>query len=231
MPVETLFLDAGGVLLFPNWNRISRSMARQGVHVAPEQLAAADAPARHGIDTARVVGSTDDAQRGQRYFDVLLRIAGVQASPATAAALKDLQAYHDECNLWELVSEDGRSSLAAIRGLGVRVVLVSNANGTLQRHVDRLGLRSLLDAVVDSHDEGIEKPDPRVFHRVLERVGAAPATTVHVGDFYQIDIVGARAAGLRAVLFDAAGLYPDVDCSRVSSLTDLVEALRTGRFG
>ncbi len=175
--------------------------------------------------------STDDARRGYRYFDVLLRRAGVPATAATAAALQELQAYHDAWNLWEQVPAEVRPALTAIRGLGLRIVIVSNANGTLQRHVDRLGLRPLVDEVIDSHDEGVEKPDPRIFRRALERTGAAAAATLHVGDFYQIDIVGARAAGLRAVLFDTAGLYPDADCPRVSSLIDLADGLRDERFG
>ena len=41
-------------------------------------------------------------------------------------------------------------------------------------------------------------------------------STVHVGDLYHVDVMGARRAGLReGVLFDMAGLYDDVDCPRV----------------
>ena len=52
-----------------------------------------------------------------------------------------------------------------------------------------------------------------------------------MGDIYQVDVVGARAAGLRAVLVDEAGLYPDADCPRVRSLAELAAHLApdTGR--
>ena len=66
----------------------------------------------------------------------------------------------------------------------------------------------------DSYDEGIEKPDPRFFQLALERGGADAATTVHVGDLYHVDVVGARAAAITPVLLDVAGLYPDCDCLR-----------------
>ena len=86
-------------------------------------------------------------------------------------------------------------------------MVVSNANGTLAAHFDRLGLTAAVDLVLDSQVEGVEKPDPRLFQIALARSGASPDTTVHVGDLYHVDVVGARAAGLRAVLVDAGGLY------------------------
>jgi FMN phosphatase YigB (HAD superfamily) len=48
-----------------------------------------------------------------------------------------------------------------------------------------------------------------------------------VGDLYNIDVVGARAAGLQAVLLDSAGLYPAADCPRVPGLGALADALET----
>jgi putative hydrolase of the HAD superfamily len=75
--------------------------------------------------------------------------------------------------------------------------------------------------MLDSQNEGVEKPDPRLFQIGLERAGAQAATTLHVGDFYSIDVLGARAAGLQAVLVDSAGLYPDADCPRIRSLAEL----------
>ena len=47
--------------------------------------------------------------------------------------------------------------------------------------------------VLDSQDLGVEKPDPRLFEIALERSGAARDSTIHVGDIYHVDVVGARA--------------------------------------
>jgi hypothetical protein len=49
-------------------------------------------------------------------------------------------------------------------------------------------------------------------------------------DLYHVDVEGARAAGLRGVLLDEAGLYPDVDCPRVRSLEELVDQISRGVF-
>jgi len=115
--------------------------------------------------------------------------------------------------------------LAALRARGLRLVVVSNANGTLHRAFDRVGLTPLLDVVFDSFVEGVEKPDPRFFRLALERAGASAASTVHVGDIYHVDVVGARAAAITPVLVDPAGLYPDADCARIRGLADLPPAL------
>jgi FMN phosphatase YigB (HAD superfamily) len=82
--------------------------------------------------------------------------------------------------------------------------------------------------VLDSHEWGVEKPDPRLFRLALEQSGADAARTVHVGDLYHVDVVGARSAGLRdGVLLDLANLYGGVDCPRVGSLAELVEWIDT----
>jgi HAD superfamily hydrolase (TIGR01509 family) len=228
--LKTVFLDAGGVLMFPNWHRIEDALARQGVAASAEALRRAEPRARKQLDDGRTIVTTTDASRGWLFFDLILEQAGVTRSPQTAAALKELHAYHQANNLWEFVPEEVVPVLTALRGHGLTLVVVSNANGTLRAHMDRLGLRSLVDIVLDSCEEGVEKPDARLFEIALTRAGAERASTIHVGDFYQVDVVGARAAGIRPVLLDESGLRPDADCHRVSSLTELAEQISGGVF-
>jgi putative hydrolase of the HAD superfamily len=227
--IQTVFLDAGGVLVNPNWSRVSRVLAGHGVTIGASALAAAEPRAKKRLDTGAVIQATSDAMRGWTYFDLVLTEAGIALSDATAAALADLHTYHQQFNLWESVPDEVQGSLASLRASGFRLVVVSNANGTLKHAFERLGLTRALDAVFDSCDEGVEKPDPRLFRLALERTGAEARTTVHIGDFYHIDVVGARAAGITPVLLDAADLYPDCDCLRVRSLTGLIEALASGQ--
>jgi HAD superfamily hydrolase (TIGR01509 family) len=230
MALETVFLDAGGVLLFPNWDRISAALATHGVVVAPEALARAEPLAKKQMDERQTIAVTNDAGRGWLYFDLILTAAGVPLSDATAAALAELHEYHRERNLWELVPDDVVPALEALAGLGLRLTVVSNANGTLCAHMDRLGLGAYAHCVLDSFDYAVEKPDPRLFELALERSGASARTTIHIGDLYHVDVAGARAAGIRGVLLDQAGLYEEVDCPRVRSLAELVTRVRRGEF-
>ena len=174
MALDTVFLDAGGVLLFPNWSRVSDTLARHGVHVSAEELGLADYPARRRLDVGDTVGATTDAGRAWLYFDLVLAEAGIPLSEATRAALQDLNAYHRERNLWEHVPDEVVPALEALRARGLRLTVVSNANGTLCAHLERLGLASRFHCVLDSYDLGVEKPDPRLFEIALERSGAAP---------------------------------------------------------
>jgi HAD superfamily hydrolase (TIGR01549 family) len=223
--IETVFLDAGGVLVFPNWIRISETMRRHGVAVAADALAAAEPHAKRHLDQTRTIRATNDEKRGWLYFNLILERAGITPSAASTAALEELHVYHQASNLWEYMPPEVLPSLRAIRDMGLKMAVVSNANGTICAAADRLGIGELVSCVLDSHTEGVEKPDARLFEIALERSGADRDTTIHVGDIYEVDVVGARAAGIRPVLLDAAGLYPDADCRRVASLPELVAAL------
>ena len=225
MSIQTVFLDAGGVLVNPNWLRVSAALATHGVDVSADRLGAAEPHAKRRLDTGDTIRTTNDQQRGWTYFNLVLAEAGVPLSAATDAGLRELHAYHQEFNLWETVPDGVRPALAALRGKGFRLVVLSNANGTLRRMFTRLNLASAVDVLFDSCEEGVEKPDPRFFQLALERVGATADRTVHVGDLFHVDVVGARAAGIRPVLLDVADLYHDADCLRVQSLSALVDAL------
>ena len=225
MPIQTVFLDAGGVLVNPNWTRVSAALAGHGVVVSAAALSAAEPHAKKRLDTGDTIRATNDQQRGWTYFNLVLGEAGVALSEATYEALDELNIYHRQFNLWETVFEDTKPTLAALRARGFRLAVVSNANGTLHRAFARLGLTDAVDAVFDSCDEGFEKPDPRFFQLALDRVGADAATTVHVGDLFHVDVVGARSAVIEPVLLDVADLYPEADCTRVRSLSELVRTL------
>ena len=225
MPIETLFLDAGGVVVHPNWARVAETLVRHGVPVDAPALAKADLQAKHDLDVPEIVRSSSDDDRVDLYFSRVLVHADIARGRGTEAALLELRRYHAENNLWEWVPDDVRPALCRLRQMGLRLVMVSNANGTLHAHMQRLGLASFFELMLDSYVEGLEKPDPRIFARALERAHAERATTVHVGDLLHVDVAGARAAGIAAMLFDPADLYGHADCERVHSLDELAARL------
>jgi FMN phosphatase YigB (HAD superfamily) len=229
--LRTIFLDAGGVLVFPNWDRISAVLRERGVQVDPAALAAAEPHAKRELDRNSTIRATNDEQRGWRYFEMILERANVPLSSATADALTELHRYHQEFNLWDYMPADVLPSLRALRALDLQLVIVSNANGTIAKLAGRLGLTECVSCVFDSHVEKVEKPDSRFFEIAMERSGADPLTTIHVGDLYEVDVVGARSAGITPVLLDVAGLYPEADCLRVRSLPELVDLVGSGAFG
>jgi HAD superfamily hydrolase (TIGR01549 family) len=230
LTINTLFLDAGGVLCHPSWKRVSAALATEGIDVSAAALAAAEPLAKRDIDLSTVANATDDAKRGWLYFNRVLEHSGVALSDSTDAALAVMREYHRSHNLWEYVPEDVKPALGRFRALGLTLVVVSNANGRLRHLFDRLGLTSYFDIVLDSHEWAVEKPDARLFHIALEQSGGRPDTTAHVGDLFHIDVAGARAAGLQeGVLIDPHDLYPDVDCRRVRTLAELAASIQLAR--
>ena len=220
--IETVFLDAGGVLVYPNWDRVADTFARHELVVEAGVLRRVEPAARFAIDNPQA-DKSKDADRGGRYFNQILDAAGVPPGAARTAALAEVYAYHTEHNLWEQVPDDVRPALERLRAAGLQLSVASNANGVLERCLDRLELTRYFDVVCDSALEGVEKPDPWFFRLLLERTRARAETTLHVGDLYHIDVLGARSAGLRALLLDRDNLYSGFDAERVTSLHEVVE--------
>lgn len=226
MTLSTVFLDAGGVLVTPNWERVSAALAAHGVQASPEALHHADPLVRRDIDLG-LGGAASDQQRGWLYFNLILEHCGIARSDATDAALGDLQRYHAAHNLWERVPAGVRETLGELHAMGLKLVVVSNANGKLHALFERLDLARHFDVMLDSAIEGVEKPDPRLFQLALQRSRSRANETVHVGDLYHVDVEGARGAGLEAVLFDEADLYAEYDCLRITGIGQLPALVKT----
>jgi putative hydrolase of the HAD superfamily len=86
------------------------------------------------------------------------------------------------------------AELAADYALGV----VSNFYGNVERILRDAGIAPLLRVVADSTAVGAAKPDAAIFQHAVARLGTPASETLHVGDSYERDVLGARAAGLRA---------------------------------
>ncbi len=95
---------------------------------------------------------------------------------------------------------DVPDALLGLRARGCRLVVVSNWDVSLSVVLAELGLSELLDGVVTSAEVGVCKPERAIFERALARAGAEPAEALHVGDSFELDVRGARGAGIAAAL-------------------------------
>jgi putative hydrolase of the HAD superfamily len=99
-----------------------------------------------------------------------------------------------------LLFPDASSTLSSLRAFGLKLGLITNGSVRMQsRKLECLALSPMFDSIVISDAEGISKPDRRIFHRALEQLNVNAAQAVYVGDHPEVDVAGARAAGLRAV--------------------------------
>jgi HAD superfamily hydrolase (TIGR01509 family) len=229
-PVETVLVDAGGVLVEPDWDRVAAILRDAGVAAEAADLAAADPRARHALDTGTGSPPADDRARGSRYFRSVLAFAGVRATAGDLdAACEAVLEAHDRSNLYTRVYPGVPECLDSLRAEGLPLVLVSNAPASLPSLLEDLGLARRFDHLVVSAIVGCEKPDPRIFREALRVAGARAATAVHVGDLRSVDVAGARAAGIRPVLVDPADLHGDLDAERAPSLAAWAARLLASR--
>lgn len=126
---------------------------------------------------------------------------------------------------WDLFPEV-RGVLVELRGRGYRLGVVSNWDSRLLTICDRLDLSGMVDFVIASASAGMEKPDRRIFEMALAAASSSAPRAIHVGDDYVADVVGAKDAGLDAVLIDRDGRDTSHNGTiAIRSLTGLLDLL------
>ncbi len=95
---------------------------------------------------------------------------------------------------------DVYDTLTALRQKGYLIGIITNGTPRTQNHkIDHSGLRRYVDLVVLAGDEGIQKPDVRIFRMAAARLGVPPTACLFVGDHPINDLDGARAAGFTPI--------------------------------
>lgn len=222
-PVETILLDAGGVLLDLDYRYLRRLIQARHGEVDEGELARLEAIARREVHH-RIREGARIQEMWRDYFHIILGRAGV-GQEVQQEIIDSLWEAHERFGLWTMAIDGGPQVVADLKRDGYRLGVVSNAEGRVARDLEQAGYADLFETVVDSHLVGVEKPDPGIFAIALERLGTNAAGAVYVGDVPAVDVEGARAAGLRPILLDRHDLYADLDVPRLRALGDLRAAL------
>jgi putative hydrolase of the HAD superfamily len=219
--VKAVLFDAGNTLLFLDYPRLAPAVARAtGVPLTAASLSAQARPAALALERA----DATDRERASRYLESLFRLAGVPEAqmPVVRDTLLDL---HREKHLWGGLLPGTIETLERLRAAGCRLGVVSNSDGRAEEGLEAAGLRRYFEVVIDSQLVGIEKPDPRIFEAALRRMALTAEEAIYVGDIYEVDVVGARRAGMDVLLLDPLGNHTGRDVrivTRLSEVADLV---------
>jgi HAD superfamily hydrolase (TIGR01509 family) len=122
--------------------------------------------------------------------------------------------------------------LANLRSQGYLTGIISNTPwGSPASHwheeLSRLGLKELVDQVVFCVEAGKRKPDPLIFEYALHKLGVNSSEAWFVGDDPVWDVLGAKNAGMRPVLFDVDGRSQGIaDVAVIRSLDGLYGLLQ-----
>ncbi len=227
MELELVLLDAGNTVIFLDHEAVADIVTSHGHDVDARAIARSEGAAKRRYEGLLRTGVSHEEGWGL-YLRTLLEEAGL-AGEAAREMIVPLRRAHDAFNLWRRVPSDLHDALERLRGKGIRVAIVSNSEGRLLDVFDRVGLGDAFELIVDSHHEGVRKPDPEIFRRALSRLGVDASRAVYLGDIPGIDVEGAHAAGMKAVLVDALDFYPDHTGSpRVASVAEFVDQFVIG---
>ncbi len=225
---KAVLLDVGGIFHLPDHERIVGAFARAEVTISPDVLDRAHyaGAAQFTVDDAGI----DWKARWQAYLDAYIAACGVGAEDRSIReeVHRHLDSEFAVGDLWSRIVPGSVDGLRALVATGVRVGVISNADGTVAQRLAAqevlqvgAGLGVEVECVIDSGAVGVSKPDPRIFHIALDAMGVAGEDAWYVGDMPGIDVVGARAAGLRPIVMDPFGFHAGADYASVASLTQV----------
>jgi HAD superfamily hydrolase (TIGR01549 family) len=121
---------------------------------------------------------------------------------------------------------DVSTTLKALKEKKLTLGLLTNLQSEVDSMCSELGIADYLDFTVTSGEVGADKPQPPIFLKALEKAKAKASETIHVGDQYQNDVLGARGVGISPILLDRADYYAEItDCPRIKSLTAVIKYL------
>jgi len=209
-----IFFDVGNTLLFPNRARMLAPLP-EDKHPTLEAWQALERRTKREFDLGLVSGKIDHGF-WWTFHTYLLNGLNALDNDVRAELLVNTQ---NSAN-WDQILPGTRDALERIRQK-YGIAVISNADGRIDAVLRRCGICDCFASITDSGNVGHEKPHPAIFAAALREMKADAAESLYVGDVYSVDYVGARNAGMQAVLFDVAGAYRGQEHPRVESLLEL----------
>ncbi len=185
MGIRAVIFDLGGVLVrTPDFTFRQRLAARLGMSRA---------------ELERLVFDGDSGRRAQRgEIDTNQHWGNILAE--LNLPVQELQAFQAEFWGGDSLDVELVGRIHQLRG-AYKTALLSNAFSDLRQVLtERWQIADAFDELIISSEVGIVKPDARIYHLALERLGVAPAEAVFIDDFIQ-NVEGARAVGIYAIHF------------------------------
>jgi HAD superfamily hydrolase (TIGR01549 family) len=214
-----IFFDVGNTLLFPNRARMLAALPGER-HPTLSEWQAIERRTKHEFDSAMMDGKVDFAFWWIFHTYLLEHAGGVEDGIRAQFVENTRQSAN-----WDQILPGTREALERMRR-DYAIAVISNADGKIEAVLQRCGIADCFASITDSGIVGHEKPHPAIFASALKAMKADPVESLYVGDVYSVDYIGARNAGMDAVLFDVAGAYRERGLPRVESLAELEEWLQ-----
>jgi len=230
--LRAIFFDAGNTLIHPRVEELARDLTEQGYPATSEDFWVAERAGKAKLDGWLQIRQGKLPRAIEHYYwrEYLQALMDRIRAPESEREhlMRHVAERFGDITLWSNVFPETAPFLEALRAGGYYLGVISNSNGTIEEQLRRVDLVRHFDTVLDSALVGVEKPHPEIFRMALARARVEAAEALFVGDTYAIDVGGAQLAGLRGVLIDRVGAYPDASCPRITALPDLDQILTRG---
>jgi FMN hydrolase / 5-amino-6-(5-phospho-D-ribitylamino)uracil phosphatase len=194
--------------LAQRYPRVVANVTIEMMRSAREQTAAAYPQMRHDFTFLRKQTLRDHA-REFGYAEAMAE----EAFDAFIQARNEVDLYADV--------------LPALEQLRTRYRLFTASNGNAD--LGQIGIAHFFERTIAARQVGALKPDPAIFHKVIEGTDLQAHDVVYVGDDPLLDIAGARGAGMQAIWIDRQGSDwpPEIEPAAytVRSLAELTQLL------
>ena len=234
--IRTVFFDAGFTLLHPSPSTlvICQQVCQQlGLHVDLDRLEQGLESAENfhfrQVQANRYIWADEQAIADfwLSYFTSLLQpLVAEHDQPRIDQLSRAITEAFKEPTSWQLYP-DVKPTLEACRAKGYSMGVISDWNIALGPLLRQFDLTQYFDCLVISAVARHAKPSPTLYDMALERANAIPDYTIHIGDSYIHDVLGARAVGITPILLDRTATLTEnkVDCLVVHSLYELLDLL------
>jgi len=193
-PISAITFDVGGTLIEcrPSVGHIYAEVAAQhGYSVSPELLNRRFRLTWRSAEGFRHTRADWSALVDATFAGLIRELPSRTFFPQLYDRFSEPEAWH--------VYEDVLPALRALKSRGLRLGIISNWDERLRPLLERLQLSAYFDTVVVSCELGFCKPSPELFRAACSALGSPVERTLHVGDDWDRDVLGARASGLQAL--------------------------------
>jgi putative hydrolase of the HAD superfamily len=220
-----VLFDAGGTLVQVHTERLAQALRRRGYD--PQDLNGAF------WRTLVLLDHQFSPNQGvwEDWFPQWVAEIGRHANIPSEVMLAAWREADNPNFLWDLPIPGAAECLRRLRDAGVRLGVVSNADGRIETALERAELAEYFDVIVDSGVVRVAKPDPAIFDHALAPLGLRADETWYIGDTVMYDAAAAEAAGLVAWVIDHQGLHTLHHPRRVGSLAEFADLVIEARGG
>ena len=237
MKIRAIFYDLDGTLRMnvpSGWRTFSELAGEFGMQISTEDMQrAARWEHAYFAESAELhedaAAYPEQAAFWLKYSSRQLVVLGASPQQADEIAPRLTKRMGEAYRPVDMIPDDLFATLKTLRGQGYILGVLSNRKESFAEYLNELGLGEFFSLAIHAGEAGAFKPDPGVFHYLLEKAGVSAAESMYVGDNYYADVVGARQAGMSPVLLDIHGLFSEPGCPVIQTHSQLLPLLEAAQ--